>query len=260
MILIGSAAIRHHFPSFQREPKDIDYILRKGEVPSDSQGGVRIEYHRNEVIDECFPKDGEQVLPANMLYTLKVSHASGWDINWEKHMWDIQWMKARGCVLYTELFYRLREQWNVVCGANRRSDLGMSAEAFFTNAMANSRLHDTLHTILNPSPVYLSVLKDGHEVDVSEEKFNKLSFNDKCALVREEVEIMAYERYRHMDFRAAYSQMLKKFIISHCPVWEAVFIIENHVLLHKPTRDYFQILDSGIKTLNYESKRADKNP
>ena len=95
-------------------------------------------------------------------------------------------------------------------------------------------------------PTYTKVLKDGAEVNVSEEKFNNLTFEDKCNLVREEVEVMSWERWSKKDYRVAYNMMLKKFILNHAPIWEAIFIIENYVLLQKPIRNHFKIIESQL--------------
>ena len=135
-----------------------------------------------------------------------------------------------------------------------RSDLEMTADQFFNNAMKNSGLHDTIHTFLNPIPTYTMVLKDGAEVEVDKDKFDALGLEDKWALVREEVEVMAWERYRKDDFRIAYSKMLKKFILNHAPLWEAVFIIENFVTLHRPNRNYYQLIEEGLQNLLYDTK------
>jgi len=32
MILIGSSAIKHWYPDFKREPKDLDYIVGEDEI------------------------------------------------------------------------------------------------------------------------------------------------------------------------------------------------------------------------------------
>ena len=100
--------------------------------------------------------------------------------------------------------------------------------------------------MLNPTPIYTKILKDGAEVDVSEEKFNKLTFEEKCDLVREEVMVMAYERYKNVNYMSAYSKMLKKFIINHSPLWEGLFIIENFIILHKPLFNYFKTISDKI--------------
>ena len=146
------------------------------------------------------------------------------------------------------LFYKLYKFWNTIHNKNNRSNLDMSSNEFFNNALKTP--HDYYHTLLNESPIYTKILKDGAEVDVSEDKFNDLSFEDKCNLVREEVMVMAYERYKNYNFMKAYSIMLKKFILNHAPIWEAIFIIENYIILHRPQFDYFKKIEEKLKIKN----------
>lgn len=72
------------------------------------------------------------------------------------------------------------------------------------------------------------------------DKYHNLSYEDKLNLVREEVYVMAYERLNNRDYRTAYAWMLKKFIMNHAPMFEALFIIENYRTLHIPliTKNY----------------------
>ncbi len=233
MLLIGSSAIKHHFLDFHRSPKDVDYA-----VSEKMESTREAEFLYNPIIGNI-----NGVADPDTLYTLKISHVIGWDIKWDRHMFDIQFLKRKGCKLNMDVFYKLYDFWNITHSKNHRSDLNMSAEEFFDNALKTP--HDYYHTLLNDTPTYTKVLKDGAEVDVSEKKFNNLSFEDKCNLVREEVMVMAYERYKNHNFMAAYSIMLKKFILNHAPIWEAIFIIENYVTLHRPKFDYFKKIDDA---------------
>jgi hypothetical protein len=240
-ILIGSRAIKHWFRDFPREPKDFDYIGNGSSIAG------KLEFHKNPIFDNYkFP-----IMQPNDIYTLKMSHMF-WDINWEKHLYDIQFLKSKGCKLDRSLFDKLYPYWNDVHGKNKRSDLKMSKEDFFDNALKEFD-HDGLHELLVPIPMYKKVLKDGAEVEVDENKYNQLTYEEKLELVREEVYVMAYERLHNRDYRTAYSWMLKKFIISHAPIFEALFIIENHKALYKPIINYKQKLDyelSRIRTKN----------
>lgn len=230
MILIGSQAIKHWFPDFPRNPKDTDYI---GEGQSIS--GV-VEYHRNPVFVN-YPHS--IMLPSDLL-TLKASHLF-YDINWEKHMFDVQFLLKKGLNIDVNLFHTLLSFWREYHGPRKESDLTLSAAEFFDNALKEYD-HDYLHTLLKPIPTYTLVLKDGSEVEPDYNKFMDLTHEQKIDLVREEVYVMAFERNGGRDYRAAYSWMLKKFIIHHAPVWEALFIIENYIELHKPTFNYHKHL------------------
>lgn len=242
MILTGSSALRFHFPDFPRTPKDMDYI-----VQSSKPRRGNIEF----LVNTVFADYPFTMIQPNDLLTLKMSHLF-WNINWEKHMFDVQFLLKKGCKINLTLFNNLYIYWNEVHGKNKRSDLKMSAEDFFDNNLKSEYSHDWLHTLINPVPTYTKVLIG--EVEVGEEKFNALSYDEKCALVYEEVMIMAWERFKYLDYREAYGLMLKKFIISHAPIWEAIFIIENFIELHKPKFNYYKLIENGINTTERVTK------
>ncbi len=244
MILIGSKAIKHHYQDFKREPKDTDYIVHSG-CTLKSFG---IEYLENQIIfDRYYYDNNNVVITPNDLATLKASHLF-WNINWDKHMFDLQFLLSKGNEIDPILFKKLYDHWNVYHGKNKRSDLKMTKEDFFTNAINYDTLqHDDLHKILNPVPVYSTILKDGKEVELCELKFNKLSHEDKLNLIREEVMVMAYERYKSLGYKIAYIRMLKKFIISHAPEFTLIFILENYIELHKPKINFIKTIENGVK-------------
>lgn len=251
MILIGSDAIKYWYPDFPREPKDKDYAVDDKSLKSTKE----IEYLYNPVLKKYYPECSStkskynKVLEPNALYTLKMSHMF-WDINWEKHLYDIQWLKEKGCTVIPELFYELYEFWNKHHSKNKRSDLKMTSSEFFNNALKCEYDHDWLHTLINPVPTFNKVLIG--EVEVCEEKFNQLTFEEKCDLVQEEIYVMAWERMPKMDYRFSYEKMMKKFIISHAPLWEAIFILDNYKHLYKPKINFKKILEDGTSN---KSKR-----
>lgn len=255
MIYIGSEAIKYWYPSFPREPKDKDYLVENLDDPNILPIKESWELHGKKseflvipplwnFLQKEYNNYSPKYLYPNVLYTLKMSHMF-WDFSWDKHMFDIQFLKSKGCVLIKPLFDELYEYWNEYHGKNKRSQLDVSAQKFFDNALKKYD-HDYLHTLINPIPTYTKILKDGAEVDVDENKFNALSFEDKLELVREEIYVMAYERLANRDYRAAYFGMLKKFIMNHSPIFEAIFIIENFKILHKPIINYKQKLDYDL--------------
>jgi len=260
-MIIGSVALLYHFPDFPRQPKDLDFVIYKDEIiPPISHlnpDNLRIEYLINPIfLDYCFEKHVYVYCNPDILYTLKISH-SLWDLengSWDKHMWDIQWLKEKGCKFIPELFYKLYEYWKTIHGENKRSNLEMSAEDFFDNAVTFPAEHDYLHELLvthpyfkGEQPTYKKILKDGEEVEVSEEKFNLLTEIEKFNLVTEEVMVMALERYGDMYYKKAFGRMLKKFILNHAPLWEAVWIIQHHKeLLSDIPFDYITYLKTKI--------------
>lgn len=240
--IIGSHAIKAMYPSFPREPKDVDYLVRNESVEIEGIA-ERSERHIIPVLFEYLVIHG---ISGSVMLTLKASHIF-WDIRWEKHMYDIVFLFEHGAKMIPDLFSALYHHWCSFHGQNKRSELNMTAADFFDNALKGEYDHDYLHTLINPSPMYLKVLKDGAEVDVSEEKFNLLSHVEKLELVREEVYVMAFERLAGRSYRAAYSWMLKKFIMNHAPMWEALFILKNFRALHKPIINYKTKIEDAIK-------------
>jgi hypothetical protein len=244
MILIGSKAIKHHFPDFPREPNDTDYVLFEYQ----NYGVIKtpgVEYLHNKIISDKYHQTDKKILEPNDLATLKASHLC-WNINWDKHMFDLQFLLKKGCDIDNALFFDLYAHWNTYHEKNKRSDLKMTKEDFFDNNINyDENQHDDLHKILNPVPVYTLTLKDGQEVELDEEKFNRLSREQKLDFVREEVMVMAYERYAELDYRVAYYKMLKKFIISHAPMFSLTFILKNFIELHKPKINYIKKINDG---------------
>lgn len=243
-MIIGSNAIKYWFSDFSREPKDIDIVTSNEYNKQDllkihkDIKHLKVEILKNPIlVDWCKSENNLPIYcPKDELYTLKISH-SLWDLennSWEKHLWDIQWLKEKKCNFIPELFYKLYKYWETIHGKRKTSKLDMSSEDFFDNAIKYHIPHDTMHELLikhpyfnQSEPTYKLVLKDNAEVDVDENKFNKLTELQKFNLVFEEVAVMAEERY-NIYYKRAYNRMLKKFILNHAPIWEAIWIIQNH--------------------------------
>ena len=249
-VLIGSSAIKHYYPDFPRTPKDIDYAVS---TKMDRDG--KIEYLYNPIIvDEVINKhpaqillDGDYLPTLNDLLTLKASHLC-WDINWEKHLFDACFLIKKGAKINKELFHKLFDFWESYHGKRKSSDLSMTADDFFDNAIngKDGLDHDFMHTLIKDIPTYQKVLKDGSEVEPDENKFNLLPHSEKKSLFEEEVMVMAYERFNKIGYRHAFTRMLKKFIINHAPVWGVPFIVQNYLEMEKPTFNYYTKIENGI--------------
>lgn len=266
-MIIGSSAIKYWFPDFPREPKDYDIVAfdkyDKQDLIRIHKGtpNLKLEVLENPILLNWF-KNVKGFIPQycwkDELYTLKISHCF-WELengSWRKHIWDVQWLKEKGCKFIPELFYQLFNYWETIHGKRKASNLNMSAEEFFDNVVGFPVEHDFLHTLLvqhdyfgnQNLPMYVKVLKDGEEVNVSEEKFNSLTEKEKFNLVFEEVAVMSLERYGNMYYKKAYDRMLKKFILNHCPIWEGIWIIQNHKeLLNNIPFNFIHFLNIKIK-------------
>jgi hypothetical protein len=252
MILIGSRAICHWYSDFDRNPKDTDYWVLDPKRWPKTPG---VEYLQCPPMIR-FIDEHMDVLPPDLLCTLKASHLC-WDINWSKHMFDLQFLLDKGCKINVDLFWKLNDYWNSYHGQNKRSDLKMSKDDFFNNAINyDTHQHDDLHKILNPVPVYTLILKEGKEVELCENKYNDLTRDQKLDLVREEVMVMAYERYAKLGYKIAYIRMLKKFIISHAPKFSLIFILENYKELLQQKFNYIKkIKDETTTNTSKHSER-----
>ena len=249
-LITGSTAMKYWFgDEFTRQPKDLDYFT---DVECKS-GDKKIEYLYNPIICSLYLDSEEYIVPEHLL-TVKASHLF-WDNGFDKHMWDIQFLLKKGYKINISLFYKLYEFWESYLPKKRRSKLDMTANDFFDNAVKFPIYHDDIHDMLiqhpyfnnQPKPIYTKILKDGADVDVSEEKFNLLSYDEKYNLALEEIMVMALERWPNINYRIAYKKMLDKFIMSHAPLWEALFIIENYIQFVKPPFNYQEFLKTKIK-------------
>ena len=148
MLIIGSTALKHHYPDFKREPKDLDIAIPTEKGYRNMKG---IEYLYNPII---FEYQYEGYLRPELLLSLKISHLF-WNTNWEKHIFDIQFLLNKGIKYDLNLINKLIEFWKVYLPKIRRSNLVLSKEEFFTNGVnEDTEQHDYIHTILNPIPTY----------------------------------------------------------------------------------------------------------
>lgn len=247
-IIIGSTAIKKVYPDFKREPKDIDYAVRQKTMGYVNNDGDILDFM---CIPVLFNYVNSEYIDMDSLLTLKISHLA-YDIKWDKHFFDTLFLISKGHKLNRPLYDELCEYWPKfhTHPKYRRSDLNMSKTDFFTNEINyDDNEHDFIHTIITDNgnePMYKKILVDGEEVMISEDKFNALSLEEKRSVVREEVYVMAYERFRNYHYRIAYDKMLKKFICRHAPVWMIPFIIFDFDTLKQPTKNFIDEIKNGI--------------
>lgn len=237
-VIIGSTALKFWYPNIDRVVKDLDYA-----VDIDNIERVKnIEYLYNPIIFKYIDNNQQYITPEQLL-TLKMSHIS-WDVNFKKHMHDIQFLLGQGVKYNLDLYNELLNYWTIVKTRNkkyRRSNLTLTSDEFFDNGIISD--HDYLHTLLKDIPTYTKILKDGSEVEPDEKKFIQLSFEDKISVI-EEVMVMAYERFRNKQYKVAYDKMLQKYITGHAPIWQLIFIIENFLKIRKPSYNYYKKIEN----------------
>lgn len=241
-LIIGGQAMKHWFPKdYPREPSDTDIVLKstKGFTNMD-----KVEYFENPVILEA---QSYGFLRPELMLTLKISHMF-WDFRWRKHMYDIQFLVDKGIKHDETLLNELIDYWLKTKPKVKRSNLGLTAKDFFTNAInADENEHDYLHTLINPVPMYTRLLKDGAEVELDVNKWYNLSFEEKCDTVFEETAVMGYERYKEKYYKEAYEIQLEQNIQKHFPRYIAVFAILNYKKVVTPKFNFIKTIENELQ-------------
>lgn len=236
-ILIGSRALRHHFPDFPREPKDWDYI-------SDEPRSGDEDSHWNEGVAALAAKYPDAVACPDALITLKYSHAF-WSIGdtWGKHMFDYWWLEKKGAKVDEELADILYNQWTIVHG-KKRAKLDEQNEMFFKKTVNRVYKHDSIHEAVKyyDEPMFQKIKKDKDKAMVSKAMFDALPYEDqlKCAL--EEIHVVALERFLipkdfKMHPKAARSEAIRLLVTSMTKGWFPKFIVRNWNTIHVLNND-----------------------
>ena len=156
-LIYGSTAIKHWFPDLKREPNDLDVIS--------SFNYKRIlewaEFYWTDAFKylEKWNRDSKYVDP-DFLYTIKLSHLS-WDINWDKHMGDVIFLKSKWCIVNEEFYSLLMKDW---CKIHWKPRVHMKVrnEEFFKPIINRRFEHDWLHEqlALNWRPMHERIRED----------------------------------------------------------------------------------------------------
>jgi hypothetical protein len=238
IMLIGSKAALHWFPDFPRVPRDTDYISKNEINKTDSKYCPSFQ-----LILDKYPL--RLIAPANVLYTLKVSHAF-WDIHWDKTMYDIRFFQSKGLSIDEELFKALYADCETRYG-KKRAYLNKSNEEFFTDGVKRVYVHDDLHKAMAfyDEPLYERIKHDKSRALTAEDLFLKLSHEDKLKLCKEEIYVTALERFlipENFDKPpwGAYLKACKLLITSMSKGWFPKFMVENWIDLSKNDRYDFR--------------------
>lgn len=240
MLIIGSTALRYWYGDAVRKPKDVDIF-----APPDSPTTAD-RFWDDDLADWLDERDRGVYATPDELITIKASHAY-WDLrngSWEKHMGDLLFLKRQGARIIPDLHDMLYRVWERRYGA-KRVNLTLEAEDFFNDAVKRVYDHDSIHDSVayGDRPLYESVLKDGHSVQVDMAKVRALPFEEQVKLYREEIYATALERmvipndYKCSP-RAAYAWALKRTITSLTKGWSAKFIVANYDIFVRPDSDY----------------------
>lgn len=267
--IVGSTVMQKF--GFKVEPKDLDIFYIKGTKKPFIKCNRRVEYHTlpKELFDKFITRfdypAGHSYLTPESLYVLKLSHAE-YNIHWQKTVKHIHMLKRdlkekyRTADIfdalpeqYRNLFYDLKEFWKTVHKSKRNIKLNANKDKFFNNRVQRKYDHDLLHEIVKYStePMYKKCLKDGQDVFLDEKKFNALTHRQKLQLCREEIYVIALERFlipnnfklcEHECYRAA----LKKLVTTMTKGWFPTYICDNYDQLNKVDKNYMKIFKKYI--------------
>lgn len=242
-LIIGSTAMWNAGLT-HREPKDIDVFTQ---YPDDFSEVIDGYWHPS-FSDWLGGSRDIRSATLDEIYTIKVSHAY-WELkngSWGKHMADILRLKDAGAALDLGLHKLLYKVWEERYGS-KQMDLSKEADSFFADAVKRKYDHDSIHysVAYGDVPMYVSILKDGHTVDVDPKKLWAMSHEDLVKLFREEIMATALERILVPNNYttspgAAYLWALRRTLTSLTKGRSARFIADNYHDFYKPDRGYVQ--------------------
>lgn len=247
--VVGSDALsQNRFNLKWREPKDKDIWTSSEEVVQFMKDlkGVDIKLIPQHIIN-LMKFDGIYATP-NTIYTIKCSHLGWNNPAWNKHKADILSLKHQGCVLDKPLYKALVEFWKEELGDKSFLSLKQDKEDFFTDSVTYVYDHDWLHEQVaypNP-PVYTNCLKEGEDVLIDKQRFYGMSFEQQVKMFREEITVIAIERYlvnplaKNFSWVQAYNLSLKKTITQLTKNWATDFIVLNLEHFVKPDYTMFK--------------------
>lgn len=230
-MIVGGAAINFWFPG-ERVAKDVDIWVREGTEIPEKRPNIEYSCIPNEIMDMFGDVSYARI---DDILTIKLSHLE-YDIKWWKHVKDVEFLIQRGARVNNKILDALREHWKQVHGSSKNKlSLYKTKEEFFDDFVEKKYDHDWLHrqVAFNEQPVYVFVLKDGQEVMIDKEKFDKLSHWGKVRMFKEEVAVIALERYLLNEkcsiasVPVAWAMALRKTVTALTKGWASRFMVDN---------------------------------
>ena len=255
-MIIGSTALKY-FGLNRREPKDHDTFYFWGSKPDGDTHQIPKELY------DLIPTKNGYATPEAVL-TLKMSHLQ-WDIHWWKTLQDILWLRYKHNIRYDlGLYNTLVKYWKTVHGDKSFLNLNQTKEDFFTDKVVYPMDHDELHKLIvaPDEPTYTKCLKNGAEIAIDRNKFAMLSFTEQIKMFKEEVTVIALERYLLNDHNKvnslikAYQLALKKTITNLTKGWASDFIIFNiEHFIHPDFKMFYNVLQMEKNEMIDEFKK-----
>lgn len=245
-IIVGSTAMKYWLPDF-REPTDIDIWSN---IQIKNSKGTDYKCLPLQILNLIDYKviGGKNIAILDSLYTIKCSHLAWSNPKWNKHKNDLLVLKMlKKCKLREELYLALVEYWKTELGTKNFLSLDKNSKDFFTDNIKYIYDHDWLHEQVSypNKPMYTYCLKDDADVLIDKAKFDLLSFEDKIRMFKEEITVIALERWvvrseLDISWVKAYHLSLEKTVTSLTKGWASEFIILNMEYFVKPEYKYFK--------------------
>ena len=255
-LIIGSTAAYHWFPDY-RKPFDID-LLTPTEIKTKDSKICFIDTQWHDAAEFLIEQNKDKVFAdPDTLFTLKVSHAH-WNVKWEKTMYDIEFLKRKGCQLNMELYKRLFPVWVQVHG-KKRVNMNQPMTEFFKDAVPREYDHEVLHELVafGVRPLHEQLRSDLSTAWCSEAMFNELSEDDQCKTALEEMMATAIERGRlstrskQSEISIALSKAHFQLCTSMTTGWFARFLILNrHKLLSEYRKTWQPQMTKALSALS----------
>ena len=242
MIIVGSTALRHWIDGVK--PKDID-VWTDIDLPKFK--GYDIKKIPTEILQLIETEDHFATLDS--LYTIKCSHLGWRNPKWSKHKSDILLMEYKGASIIRPLYDALVEFWKVEIDDKWYLSLDKGKDEFFNDNVEYVYDHDYLHELVaHPNlPMYTNCLKNNCEVMIDKSKFDMLSFEQQLRMFREEITVIAIERWLvnpkakgKYSWTQAYIMALEKTITTLTKNWATEFIVLNLKHFCKTDYSYFK--------------------
>jgi hypothetical protein len=233
-MIFGSTALKHWYPDFPREPKDLDIISKNGKSTRE------IEIHWNSAFEYIFKyNNNDKYVDPDFLYTIKMSHAA-WDVRWDKTMFDIKFLKEKGCQLDPVLFNLLMKDWEIIHGTKKIIVKG-KPEEFFNQNVTRKFNHEELHQKVKflHKPMHEFIREDLNDVKPNKELWDILSDEGKIYCALEEAYVFAIERYLQYPANIALTKALKHLITKSTKGYFNLFLIDNFFTLMYNMSDKF---------------------
>ena len=239
MIVVGTSALKYFGAVTEAKDHDVWHVVGERKDTTQKEYWVYMPKYLINLV----PSINGYATPDAVL-TIKMSHFS-WDIKWQKTKRHILLLQSLGYKPIPELYTALKQYWETIHGNKSFLSLGKNKDKFFDDFVTYRYDHDYLHELVaSPNkPMYTNCLKDGEEVLIDKEKFFSMPFTDRVRMFREEITVIATERWLvhgKESWYTAYKLALKKTITSLTKNWATDFIVLNLSHFVKPEYSYFK--------------------